>query len=148
MANPLRIVLCGKTPQIATAVKAGLQPECEVIHVILSTSAGVSDLPKLLAGQTPPTQDSDNIGTQNYSQAPQAVVLGGGYDDEAVKTIRKACESVSTGEKGVPWLRPDSSIPVPPLGPKYGAAMVSRVKTALRELEEEGRAKGDGVYFF
>lgn len=29
MANPLRIVLCGKTPQIATAVKAGLQPECE-----------------------------------------------------------------------------------------------------------------------
>tara|TARA_R110002060_G_scaffold26170_4_gene35692 strand:+ start:776 stop:898 length:123 start_codon:yes stop_codon:yes gene_type:complete len=36
----------------------------------------------------------------------------------------------------------------PPARPKYGAAMVSRVKTALRELEEEGRAKGDGVYFF
>ncbi|KAH9219682.1 hypothetical protein DL95DRAFT_330978 [Leptodontidium sp. 2 PMI_412] len=148
MANPLRIVLCGKTAQIATTVKAGLQPECEVIHVILSTSAGVSDLPKLLAGKTPSIQDAGNIGTQNYSQAPQAVVLGGGFDDEAVKTIRAACESVSNGEKGIPWLRPDSSVPVPPLGPKYGAAMVSRVKNALRELEEEGRVKGDGVYFF
>lgn len=133
MANPMRIVLCGKTAQIATAVKAGLQPECEgdfpskasnfskltltlVIHVILSTSAGVSDIPKLLAGKTPSTQDAGNIGTQNYAQAPQAVVLGGGYDDEAVKTIRAACDSDGSGEKGIPWLRPDSSIPVPPLG--------------------------------
>ncbi|CZT51607.1 uncharacterized protein RSE6_12771 [Rhynchosporium secalis] len=148
MAAPFRVVLCGKTAQIATAVKAGLQPEFEVIHVILSTSAGVSDLPKILVGKTPSTADPGNIGTQNYAQAPQAIILGGGYDDEAVKTIRAACERANKGDRGIPWLRPDLSVPVPPLGPKYGAAMVSRVKTALKELEEEGRAQGDGVYFF
>ncbi len=76
------------------------------------------------------------------------MVLGGGYGDEVVEELRAACKSVVGGGKGVPWLRPDMSVPTPPLGPKYGAHMVGRVKACLKELEEEGRGEGDGIYFY
>lgn len=115
--------------------------------MVLSPAAGVTEIPTLLSGKPLPAQEPANIGTQNYSSTPNAVVLGGGYDDEAVKKLRAACESINR-EKGVPWLRPDLSVPTPPLGPKYGAHMVGRVKACLKELEEEGRGEGDGIYFY
>ncbi|CZR63191.1 uncharacterized protein PAC_13087 [Phialocephala subalpina] len=142
MAAAIPIVLCGKTPQIATAVKKSLMPDYEVVHVILTPSAGISEIPSLLSG-TPPSSP-ENIGSQNYAKVPQAIVTGAGYDEAAVERMRKACN----GSSNVPWLRPDTSIPTPPLGPKYGEAMVKRVKSCLRELEEEGRMEGDGVYFY
>lgn len=79
---------------------------------------------------------------------PQAIVTGAGYDEAAVDKMRKACNDRGNEGSKVPWLRPDTSIPTPPLGPKYGEAMVRRVKSCLRELEEEGRMIGDGVYFY
>lgn len=118
-----------------------------VIHVILSTTSGVAEIPPLLASSQPSRSTTDNIGSQNYTKPPQAVVTGAGYDEEAVETMRKACDTNGQGSK-VPWLRPDTSIPTPPLGPKYGEAMTKRVKVCLRELEEEGRMGGDGVYFY
>lgn len=101
----------------------------------------------LLAGQTPAAQESANLGTQDYSAPPDAVVLGGGYNDESVRRLRAACECKGM-ERGVPWLRPDANVPTPPLGAKYGAHVAKRVKACLGELEEEGRSTGDGVYFY
>ncbi|EKD21752.1 hypothetical protein MBM_00865 [Drepanopeziza brunnea f. sp. 'multigermtubi' MB_m1] len=150
-SNTLRIILCGKSTQLALTVKAGLLPEYEVIHIILSPEAGASEIPPLLAGHGLPRPARDHDPQQepsNLGSAPapiSAVVLGGGYgDDESVRRLRAAC----AGERGVPWLRPDVSVPTPPPGLKYGAHVVGRVKACLRELEEEGRAVGDGVYFY
>ncbi len=106
----------------------------KVIHVILTLSAGISEIPPILSGSPPSPNTNDNIGSQNYAKTPQAIVTGAGYDEEAVEKMREACN----GSSNVPWLRPDTSIPTPPLGPKYGEAMVRRVKSCLKELEEEG----------
>lgn len=100
----------------------------------------------MLAGCPPNPDEKDNIGSRNYSNAPQAVVMGGGYDEDATEKMRKACKV--NGGSNVPWLRLDTGIPMPPLGPKYGAALVRRVKSCLRELAEEGRMEGDGVYYY
>jgi hypothetical protein len=113
-----------------------------VIHVIFTAEAGVSEIPTILRGDK--LASSENLGTQNYSSKPRAVVTGAGYDHEAVEKMRMACK----GTSNLPWLRPDTTIPTPPLGPKYGEAMVERVKVCLRKLANEDRMSGDGVFFY
>ena len=58
--------------------------------------------------------------------------------------MREACKGISK----VPWLRPDLSIPRPPVGPGYAEHMVGRVKNCMKKLVEEGKMEEDGVYFF
>lgn len=70
--------------------------------------------------------------------------MGGGYDDEKIELMRSACEGVSK----VPWLRADLTVPTPPLGPEYGAAMVKRVKDCLKSLAEQGKMEEDGIHFY
>jgi hypothetical protein len=115
-----------------------------VIHVILSLEAGKSEIPVILQGRKPPPSGIENLGTQNYSRKPAAVVLGGGYDDNDVAELRDACN----GEFNVPWLRPDLSKATPPLGPAYGKAMVERVKSCLKTLAEDGKPEQDGIVLF
>lgn len=160
MVEAKPVVLCGRSPQIASSVKKGLEPEYEgvllsilssprssnlasVIHIILSPAAGVSDIPAILQGQSPSSTE-ENIGTQNYSNLPIAVVTGGGYDDRLFKEMYDAAKGKG---KAVHWLRPDLSVQTPPLGPDYGKHMVGRVKACLERLEGEGKLgeeKGEG----
>ncbi|KAE9371721.1 hypothetical protein N431DRAFT_484199 [Stipitochalara longipes BDJ] len=142
MSEPIPIVLCGASPQIATGVKNGLLPEIEVIHVILSAEAGAAEIPLLLEGQSLPP--SENVGSQNYSKKPVAIITGGGYDDARFKLMKDACE----GKGSVSWLRPDMGYPMPPLGPQYGATMVERVRKGIRELVNSGRLGGEGVFIY
>ena len=58
--------------------------------------------------------------------------------------MREACKGVSK----VPWLRPDMSVPRPPLGPGYAEHIVGRIKECMRKIREEGRMGEDGVYFY
>lgn len=113
------------------------------IHVILTPEQGIAEIPLLLQGKS--LEKSDNVGTQNYTQPPVAVVTGGAYDDESVSKMREACKDDSV--RKVPWLRPDLSVSMPPLGPEYGKAMVARIKVAMKKLEDEGKMKGDGIHF-
>lgn len=115
-----------------------------VIHLILSPTAGEADIPSLLRGDAPPSDDANNLGTKKHSKRPEAIVLGAGYKDADVATMREACR----GGSNVPWLRPDLSKPAPPLGPDYGKAMVQRAKSCLKGLEKDGKIGGDGVFFF
>jgi hypothetical protein len=117
-----------------------------VLHVILTVPSFTSVVPALLSGTPPSSPSPDQIGTQNYSKRPVAIVTGAGYDDAMVESMRNACKE--QGVDDVPFLRPDMSVPTPPLGPKYGVAMVNRVKTCLGELKEEGRLATGGVYFY
>ncbi|KAK3314303.1 hypothetical protein B0H66DRAFT_630865 [Apodospora peruviana] len=113
------VILCGKTEMIGEGVIAGLKPEYDVIHFILTPEAGATQIPAILKGEQSPPLDSA-LGTKDYSKPPIAVILGGGYDDAAIEHIMKAA-------------------PAPPLGPEYGKAMVARVKEVLAKLEKEGK---------
>jgi hypothetical protein len=162
MSDPVPIILCGGSPVIAAGVKASLHPECEgkleaslsslqhsdqiiiVIHVILSTAAGVSEIPVILEGATPPASEPENVGTKNYSKKPIAVVTGAGYEDEDIEKLQEACK----GKRSVSWLRPDTTIPAPPLGPEYAKAVVLRVKATMKELVESGKLGEDKVFWY
>lgn len=119
-----------------------------VIHVITDPDACVREIPVLLAGQTPAEHDS-NFGSQNYSTAPVAVALGGGYDDATFARIQDACKDV----RAVPWFRPDMSrmgeMPALDDVEAYGKATAARFKKTLQELKvgEEG-GKADGVHLY
>jgi hypothetical protein len=110
--------------------------------VILSAEAGAAEIPILLEGKSLPA--SDNVGSQNYSKKPVAVVTGGGYDDARFKLMKDACE----GKRSVSWLRPDMGYAMPPLGPQYGAITVGRVKKGIQELVDSGKLGEDGVFIY
>lgn len=63
------------------------------------------------------------------------MLLGAGYDDEAVAELREACKDAGSG---ISWLRPDTSKPAPPLGSEYGKALVARMKELMGTLGEQG----------
>jgi hypothetical protein len=117
-----------------------------VVHVILTVPSFTSTIPSLLSGNPPASPSEDQIGTQNYTRRPVAIVTGAGYDDAMIETMQEECKK--GGVEDVPFLRPDLNVPTPPLGPKYGAAMVARVKACISELAEEGRLGGGGVWYF
>jgi len=92
-----------------------------------------------------PTND---LGSNNYSKPPAAVILGAGYEDDDVDAMRKACTEAQAPH--VPWLRPDASKPSPPLGPEYGKAMVNSLKVLLGEIKGDGKlgTGNEGVFWF
>jgi len=76
---------------------------------------------------------------------PIAVITGRLYDDAMFKEMYDAAKGKG---KAVLWLRPDLSIPTPPLGPEYGKHLVGRMKACLGRLEEEGKLgeeRGEGA---
>ncbi|KAI1349195.1 hypothetical protein F5Y01DRAFT_192085 [Xylaria sp. FL0043] len=137
------VILCGKTEQIGQGVIANLKPEYEVIHFVLTPEAGAVQIPAILRGHQSPPSDSA-LGSKDYSKTPVAVILGGGYDDAGIEVIMNA----SKGIKPIPWLRPDLSIPAPPLGPEYGKAMVARVKEVLAQLSEDGKMDTEEIHWY
>jgi hypothetical protein len=70
--------------------------------------------------------------------------MGGGYSDEEIEEIRKA----SAGIKNIPWLRPDTNKPAPPLGPEYGKAMVARIKKMVKDLHKKEKMAQDAVVWY
>ncbi|KAF2867544.1 hypothetical protein BDV95DRAFT_582356 [Massariosphaeria phaeospora] len=139
MAAPLPVVLCGKTEQIGAGVIATLKPEFEVIHFVLTPEGGKAQIPTILSGQKDVTTDS-TLGTKNYEQTPVAILIGAGYDDQALDEMRAAAKDA----KAVPWLRPDVTKPAPPLGPEYGKALVARIKETIKDLSEQGKLENNG----
>lgn len=102
-----------------------------------------------------PANHNDNLGSQNYGQAPVAVAMGGAFDDEAFDQINDACKAVE-GVKQVPWLRLDKTKP-----PTTGQAAVGQAPTPeMFEAFAEGTAKrvkdclgredvkGEGVFYY
>jgi hypothetical protein len=100
MSDPEPIILCVKSSTMATEAIDSLQPEYEVvililliacqlylsfntvIHVISSAAAGACDIPALLRGETASPADPHNLGTRNYSKTAVSVVAGKMIDDE------------------------------------------------------------------
>lgn len=158
MDGPLPVVLCGKTEQIGAGVIAHLKPEFEgsqpflkplhplhpadraVTHFVLTADGGKAQIPAILRGDKDVPTDS-SLGSRNFEKTPVAILLGAGYDDEAVENMREAAK----GTKNVPWLRPDVTKPAPPLGPEYGKALVARIKDTIRNLADQGKLEDNGA---
>ncbi|KAK2796914.1 hypothetical protein FQN50_009373 [Emmonsiellopsis sp. PD_5] len=155
MSPATPIIVCGRTSQIANKVIEFLKPEFEVIHVILSLPSAKTELPLLLnlpnASSTAIPCES-SIGSRNYSEAPFAVLIGGGYDDQAVAELEEACKadlSNMIGKTTIPWLRVDTTKPAPPPGgPEYGNAVAGRAKECLLGLKEAGGVGNERVIWF
>ncbi|ORY14928.1 HAD-like domain-containing protein [Clohesyomyces aquaticus] len=148
--SALPVVVCGKNPAVAAAVKQSLLPGYEVIHIITSVNQGTTDIPLILTGNQPP-DNADNQGTKNYINIPVAVLTGGGYDDQSFDTMKAACKDV----KAVPWFRPDLSrvneMPHFTQAEAFGKATAERCKVALKEVLEDGKGKAEGregVWFY
>ncbi|PYI10293.1 hypothetical protein BO78DRAFT_404402 [Aspergillus sclerotiicarbonarius CBS 121057] len=143
MAEPLPVILCGKTEKIGETVIATLKPEFEVIHFVMTPESGAVQIPALLRGETDVPFDSE-LGSKDYSRGIAAIILGGGYEDAGIYLMREAAKGI----KSVPWLRPDLSKPAPPLGPEYGKAMVERIKVTVKELQDKGTMSEDAMVYY
>ncbi|PVH69341.1 hypothetical protein DL98DRAFT_473884 [Cadophora sp. DSE1049] len=145
MSAPLPIIVCGSaSPAVIAATKPLYMPEYEVIHNVTSPAGGALEIPFVLRAEAPPEGENHNLGTHNYSKPAAAIFAGAAYDDAGFQQMREACKGVSK----VPWLRPDMSVPRPPLGPGYAEHIVGRIKKCMRKIREEGRMGEDGVYFY
>lgn len=111
---------------------------------------GVRDIPPLLQGQPPPSRKWANLGTQEYGEKIEAVVVVGGYNDADLERLREACK----GKTSVPWLRHhvgkdvDPRQPRPKVGIEYGEQIAKRVVSCLNHLREDSQMKEDGLYWF
>ncbi|KAF2866637.1 hypothetical protein BDV95DRAFT_205159 [Massariosphaeria phaeospora] len=147
---PIPVLACGKSVDIAKTVIDIVHPDYEVIHVVLNAQQGAIDIPRILSGAHP-TDHTSNVGTQNYSKIPVAVVVGGGFDDADFKLMRDACDG--EGVKTVPWLRHDRSTLTGPPSKEEMAAFAKnsaeRVKKLMVDLKVgmEG-GTSDGVHLF
>ncbi|RYP83086.1 hypothetical protein DL770_005427 [Monosporascus sp. CRB-9-2] len=137
------VILCGRSEQIGQGVIANLKPEYDVIHFVMTPEGGKVQIPAILKGDQSPPSDS-TLGSRDYSKPPIAVLLGAGYDDAGTEVMMKASE----GLRPIPWLRPDTSKPAPPLGPEYGKALVARIKELLAQLKEGGKMSEQKVHWY
>lgn len=103
----------------------------------------MNQIPVILKGEKEVPSDSA-LGSKNYDKTPEAILLGAGYNQEEVEQIRNA----SKGIKGIPWLRPDTTKPAPPLGPEYGKALVARIKETLKKLDDKKEMSEDAVVWY
>ncbi|KAF2128402.1 hypothetical protein P153DRAFT_367553 [Dothidotthia symphoricarpi CBS 119687] len=138
------IIVCGRNPKIAARVRQTLLPEYDVIHIILTPEAGAKDIPLLLSGKTPP-ETSSNHGSQNYTQPPIAVAVGGGFDNDTFNQMKDACKDI----KETVWVRSQLNVEggMPPLSDTeaFGARIGERIKAKFGELgvgTEEGTKEG------
>jgi hypothetical protein len=118
-------------------------PMYAVIQFIMTPESGKEQIPAIFRGEAPASSDSE-LGSKDYSQKPVAVILGGGYDDAGTELMMEAAKGIHP----VPWLRPDLSIPAPPLGPEYGKALVARIKEKLATMEKEGKLNEEKVVWY
>ncbi|KAK2008312.1 hypothetical protein LZ32DRAFT_609556 [Colletotrichum eremochloae] len=141
MARP--VIVCGGTTAVGEVVIAGLKPEFDVIHFVMSAETGAQQIPEILNGGKSPASDSA-LGSRDYSRPPVAIILGSAFTDTMADTIMRA----SMGIRALPWLRPDTTKPHPPIGPEYGRALVVRIKALLAKLEEEGKMEEEKVHWY
>lgn len=122
-----------------------------VIHFLSSAETASFELPRLFAGQKPGQSSFANIGTQDYSRRPQAVVLGGAFTNTMVDTLRKDCANTVNA----PWMTAGMTEQQleklersPPDPATYGPFVAKLIKGAMARVKEEGKWDADGVYSY
>lgn len=107
----------------------------------------MEELPLILSGKPPqPSSLHTQVASNDLSRHPVAVVVGGGYDDNAYGALRQACIEACGGSAknlGVAFFRADNELTERLVregkGPEkrtkdYPAAITKRLKDKLREV--------------
>ncbi|KAL4900237.1 hypothetical protein BDW74DRAFT_182991 [Aspergillus multicolor] len=143
-AEPIPIVLCGRTVEVGSVVSELLRPEYEVIHFCSTAAAVEKEIPLLLSGNDPKPEivASNEVGTHNYTQPPRAVVFGRGSELDFVKELQSMCRERSRAH--VAWVIGDpSKAPAGPPPPGYAQSAADVVKRVLAKWKEDGK---DGAF--
>ena len=126
-----------------------------VIYAAFSLPETLDELPLILSGSLPdPYSLHTQVASNSFDRHPLAVIIGGGYDDDAYSRLRSACSDAcgSTAKLGVVFLRADNaltdSLVAEGKGPKkhtagYPQAITARLKGKMEELGITGGALGD-----
>lgn len=176
MSARIPIIICGATQKVATMVKSNMLPEYDgtssfpprnhiltspVVYAGYNLAATANEVPQILSRSTPPsTSLHTQVGSNDFQIFPRAVIIGGGYSEEAFQTLFRACADACGSEAAlpVPFFRVDNSItkrlaaegkgPAPP-SPEYSRAIAERLKERLREVGVgEERTGNRGKQFF
>ncbi|KAJ6028517.1 hypothetical protein N7540_004093 [Penicillium herquei] len=147
-SDPIPVVLCGRSTAVGKPVSEALLPEIEVIHFIQTNEAAIAEIPHLLSGQDPNSQDN-GIGTHNYTRPARAVIFGRGYDQTDIDAFRAACEGIT--KEPVAWVIGDpAKAPAPgapPPGPGYSGVVAKMVKEAVLGWVGDGAAKDEVILY-
>lgn len=105
---------------------------------MLSYEAAEAELPHLLAGRKPQSQNPNEIGTHNYSQRPRAVIFGRGYEPQQVEELKN--KFAGAAKDHVAWVRGDpADLPANGVaGPDYAQNITARMKKVLKNWSDEG----------
>lgn len=160
--NPMPIILAGKAEPVAEKAILDMKPELdgrlltthlslipmltilEVIHFTFINDAR-REIPILSRGEIPSPRNPH--GSDDWSTPPKAIVFAAVYRDRDIDLYRKlTLEAAGDEPKNlIPWLRVDTSIPAPPIGPELVKALCLRAKDALKKLNEEGKLVAGGA---
>lgn len=122
-----------------------------VIHLCLTTSAGIAQLPYVLSSRHPPPEtrvpEADDVATLNYSHPPQAIIFGQSFTDEDIEKTREVCGELM---EEVIWVKVDQSREHP--DPQsdlqgYGRHMVKRARETLARIVGGKIRKGEVVAY-
>ncbi|KAJ5634463.1 hypothetical protein N7528_002305 [Penicillium herquei] len=146
--DPIPVVLCGRSTAVGKPVSEALLPEIEVIHFIQTNEAAIAEIPQLLNGQDPNSQDND-LGTHNYTRPARAVIFGRGYDRADIDAFRADCEGIT--KEPVAWIVGDpAKAPAPgapPPGPGYAGVVANLVKEAILGWIAEGAIEDEVIMY-
>ncbi|KAI5359052.1 hypothetical protein Slin15195_G066830 [Septoria linicola] len=153
MAIP--IIACGFGELVGGRTAPRLLPELEVIRFITSVQRAKIEIPLLLSGSQP-DPGVDNVGTQNFSSPPKAVIFGRGFNSENVDDIRQACgghasnvswvHSMSHGSGAGQVKAPDSKDTTSL--DAYAELTAAQVKAVLLDLKARGILGIEGVHVY
>ena len=122
-----------------------------VVHFLASSETAATELPLLLTGKKPSQPPAFNIGTQDYSEQPQAIIVGSYFTNSMVEALRKQCGYTLN----VPWMtagvneeQRDELMKRPMDPARYGPFVAIALKGAMARVKEEGRWQGDGVFMY
>ncbi|QKX54775.1 uncharacterized protein TRUGW13939_01864 [Talaromyces rugulosus] len=146
LAQPIPIILCGKSLENGAMVAQFLKSEFEVIHFVSSFEQAKAEFAELIAGRAPKLSISENIGTQNYSKLPLAIVFGRAYDPDDVTELNRIFRG--TGSAPLAWIAGNRDVrPPAQLGPGYAEKAAENTKRAFERWKDSGSISEDIVYY-
>ncbi|KAF7178943.1 hypothetical protein CNMCM7691_007767 [Aspergillus felis] len=144
--QPMPVVACGRRTAVGQSVSQHLLPEYEVIHFIQSDEAAEAELPHLLAGRDPQSQNPNDVGTHDYSRPPRAVIFGRGYEPQQVEELKKKFAGIA--KEPVAWVRGNpADAPVGAVGPDYAQKVGLDMKRLLGKWRDAG-AKDEEILVY
>ncbi|PYI08110.1 hypothetical protein BO78DRAFT_395979 [Aspergillus sclerotiicarbonarius CBS 121057] len=118
-------------------------PEYNVVYAGHNLSDAEREVPLVLAGCSPPPATlHTQVGSNDFTIPPRAVITGGGYSEGRFQALYQACAKAG-GAITVPFFRTDNQLTdqLAAMGqgpahasPEYPAAVTARLKAKLREV--------------